>query len=260
MPEEYESWVDAQIFSEKASNMIANFKDALFSLDRTRNKTVLDNIWNQMNAVGLFFPQGLSLIYPCLSVQNYISVSGEDMDSLWHLEEAFNYAPQWSAYAMPGIDEESDSDAPWKKNALVKRSNKKSRLAIGNGSDSDSSMPGLQSVSNTSDDDDDDDDDDDSEVGSDDESDDDQVDYNTEEEDDNRDMLREAMDMAHEADWISGTDLSSEIDPFLQEDRKGNPFLKLLGSLRGKFYCIVVSTSIEHVGFLQDVCSHRTLN
>jgi hypothetical protein len=63
MPEEYESWVDAQIFSEKASNLIANFKDVLISLDRTRKKTVLDNIWNQMNAVGLFFSQGLSLIY-----------------------------------------------------------------------------------------------------------------------------------------------------------------------------------------------------
>lgn len=196
---------------------------------------------------------------PCFPVQNYISVSGEDMDSLWHLEEAFNYAPQWSSYAMPGISEESDSDAPWKKTALVKKSNKKSRLAITNGSDSDSSMPGLQSVSNTSDDDDDDDDDDDSESESDEESDDDQAGYNTEEEDENRDMLREAMDIAHEADWISGTDLPPEIDPFLQEDRKGNPFLKLLGSLRGRFYRIVVLTSTEHV-VLQVVCSHRTLN
>ncbi|KIM45307.1 hypothetical protein M413DRAFT_441989 [Hebeloma cylindrosporum] len=217
MPEEYESWVDAQIYSERASNMIANFKDVFISLDKTRNKTVLDNIWNQMNS-------------------NYISVCGEDMDSLWKLHEAFHYAPQWSSYAMPDISEESDSDTAWKKTALVKKSHKKSRLAITNGDDSDSSMPGLQSVSNTSDDDDDDDDDEDSEYESDEESDDDQAGYNTEEEDENRDMLREAMDMAHEADWLSGTDLPPEIDPFLQEDRKGNPFLKLLGSLRGRVF------------------------
>ena len=76
MPEEYESWVDAQIFSEKASNMIANFKDALFSLDRTRNKTVLDNIWNQMNAVGLFFPQGLSDLPMFLCAELYFSLWG----------------------------------------------------------------------------------------------------------------------------------------------------------------------------------------
>jgi len=174
------------------------------------------------------------------------------MDSLWHLEEAFNYAPQWSSYAMPGIDEESDSDAPWKKTALVKKGDKRSRLAITNRSDeSDSSMPGLQSVSNTSEDDDDDDDDDDYDdsKGSGEESEDDQAGYNTEEEDENRDMLREAMDMAHEADWISGADLPPEIDPFLQEDRKGNPFLKLLGSLRGRFYRIDVSTCTKYVGF-----------
>ena len=163
---------------------------------------------------------------------------------------------------MPGVDEESDSDAPWKMTALVKKGDKKkSRLAITSGSgDSDSSMPGLQSVSNTSgDDDDEDDDDDSSDYESDEESEDDQAGYNTEEEDDNRDMLREAMDIAHEADWMAGTDLPPEIDPFLQEDRKGNPFLKLLGSLRGQFCCMVVSRSTHHV-FLKVGCSHRVQN
>jgi hypothetical protein len=183
------------------------------------------------------------------------------MDLLWHLEEAFNYAPQWSCYSMPGINEESDSDSAWKMTALVKKGDKKSRLAITSGSgDSDSSMPGLQSVSNTSSEDDDEDDEDGSEYELDEESEDDQAGYNTEEEDDNRDMLREAMDIAHEADWMAGTDLPPEIDPFLHEDRKGNPFLKLLGSLRGRFCCVVASKFTQHVNFIKGGCSPRVQN
>jgi hypothetical protein len=56
--------------------------------------------------------------------------------------------------------------------------------------------------------------------------------YNTEEEDEMREFLREAMDTAHEADWLSGSNLPKEIDPFRGRSQ-GNPFLKLLGSLRG---------------------------
>lgn len=90
-------------------------------------------------------------------------------------------------------------------------------------------MPELQSASNSSESESD-------ETGTEGESDDDESDgdsdYDTEQEDEMREMLREAMDMAHEAGWF---DLANppEINPLLQEDRKGNPFLKLLGSLRG---------------------------
>jgi len=51
MPEVYEKWVDAQILSDKATNMSSNFKDMLFPIEKTRNKNVLDNIWKQINNV-----------------------------------------------------------------------------------------------------------------------------------------------------------------------------------------------------------------
>ena len=50
MPEEYENWVDAQIYSEKASNSI-NFKDLIFPLEKTRHQTVLDSMWKNINLV-----------------------------------------------------------------------------------------------------------------------------------------------------------------------------------------------------------------
>ena len=133
-----------------------------------------------------------------------------------------------------GKDLDNEDDPPAL--APVSSRNKPShRLAITRGDDSDNSadsMPELQSVSNTSENDDDDDDDDDDENhDGDDYSD---SGYDTEEEDERREMVKEAIFIAREGDFFdSGDNISSEIDPFLQEDRKGNPFLKLLGSLRG---------------------------
>ncbi|KAF8904426.1 hypothetical protein CPB84DRAFT_1727744 [Gymnopilus junonius] len=219
MPEDYEKWVDAQLYSEKASSLFASFKDIIFPLEKTRRQNVLDDMWKQIN-------------------RNYIAVSGEEIDFLWQLQDAFDYAPQWSASRLPDISEDSEDDELFPQRPRGKSGKKpKKRLAITNGdSDSNDSMPGLQSVSNTSDDDNFDTTDGDSE-SEEEESEDDDSGYNTEEEDEIRDMLREAMDAAHEADWFdSGTSAPEGIDPFAQEDRKGNPFLKLLGSLRGRMF------------------------
>ena len=58
--------------------------------------------------------------------------------------------------------------------------------------------------------------------------------YDTDEEDMLRDMLREAMDTAMATpDFFDTKNDAPEFDA-LAEERKGNPFLKLLGSLRGK--------------------------
>jgi hypothetical protein len=39
MPDEYETWVDAQLFSAKASQQYANYKDVIFPLERTTDQT-----------------------------------------------------------------------------------------------------------------------------------------------------------------------------------------------------------------------------
>jgi hypothetical protein len=153
------------------------------------------------------------------------------------LSENFNYAPQWTSYFIPTLSSlESDNNGP-PGLKMVKRKNTKttdnSNGAASSSLSCASDMPPLQPFSDTSAD---ESDDDDSLLGEkEDEGDEsDENGYNTEEEDEIRELVREAMDVAHEADWLSGADLPKEIDPFEQEDRKGNPFLQLLGSLRGQ--------------------------
>jgi hypothetical protein len=93
-------------------------------------------------------------------------------------------------------------------------------------------MPALQSISNSSEED----------YSSEEESDDEEdwesesEGYDEEQEDMLREMLREAMDAAHEVDWFEAAKKAEqdELDPLKSAERKGNPFMNLLGSLRGK--------------------------
>ncbi|KAF9478819.1 hypothetical protein BDN70DRAFT_879530 [Pholiota conissans] len=222
MPEEYENWIDAQLCSTKASDMFATFKDMIWPLEKARSKTVLDNMWKQIE-------------------RNYIAVSGSNLNALWNLEDAFNIAPQWSAFSIPKLTEDLEDEKNGRRALVKKKDNKAKLLAITNGgeADSDDSMPGLQSVSNSDEEDESEDDTESDEYESDEddyETDDDSG-YNTEEEDEIRDFLREAMDAAHETNWLeSEPDMPKEIDPLNAENIKGNPFLKLLGSLRGRMF------------------------
>ena len=137
---------------------------------------------------------------------------------------------------MPGLRKDFDDEESPPPSVPVSSRRKGLRplaIANGDGPDSADSMPDLQSVSDS----DDDDDDNDEEEEEDDENRD--VDdlgscYDAEDEDEIRGMVDEAKFIAREGDFFdTGDNIPSEIDPFLQEDRKGNPFLKLLGSLRG---------------------------
>lgn len=93
-------------------------------------------------------------------------------------------------------------------------------------------MPELQTVSNSSD-----------EYSSEDDSvsevdyldsDSDDSGYDTEEEAEIRELLREAMDVAHEKAWFNPIELNVEIKK-TNEAQDANPFLKLLSSLKGWF-------------------------
>jgi cobalamin biosynthesis protein CobT len=108
-------------------------------------------------------------------------------------------------------------------------------LNITFGEETDEDMPGLQEVSDTSDEEEytNSDDDTNSESG-DGESDSDE--YDTDQEDEIRDMLREAMDTAAATDWFDEAGADKDLDPFTDSDRKNNPFLKLLQSLRGRIF------------------------
>lgn len=147
---------------------------------------------------------------------------------------------------MPGLRTyDSDSDGEQPSMPLVKstgqkrtggKNKPKKLLAITDGhadDDDDGSMPELQTVSDSSGENDEDifisENDEEEESDEDDES-----DYDSEEEEVYRTMLREAMDTAMAIpEFFDPKSAVPEFDA-LAEERKGNPFLKLLGSLRGE--------------------------
>ncbi|KIK92133.1 hypothetical protein PAXRUDRAFT_830231 [Paxillus rubicundulus Ve08.2h10] len=235
MPEQYEMWLDAQIYSKRASESYVSFKDLISPLEKTKDRTVLDNMWRFINL-------------------NYKSTSNQSVDSLWQLDEALRRTPQWSSFYMPNLRTYAyDSDDQGMSNALVKstgpkrnetKKRQKKLLAITDGradddDDSNGSMPGLQSVSDSSDESDEDmfGPDNDAEFYEDDDSGyDDESDYDSEDEELYRSMLREAMDTAMAIpEFFDPKTAVPEFDA-LTEEGKGNPFLKLLGSLRGRMF------------------------
>jgi hypothetical protein len=179
----------------------------------------------------------ISFIYDTL--KNYQAVSGENIDTLWQLDDTKNRTPQWHSFYIPELaeDSENDSDHPPVLTTGKNKKNHRKLLAITNSAaeSSDDSMPGLQSVSNSSSEEHSDGESDSDNSGDDNEGyEDDDSGYDTEQEDEMRDMLRAAMDTAIEADFFNSVGAPPAIDPFLEE-RKSNPFLKVLGSLRGMF-------------------------
>lgn len=62
MPDEYEMWLDAQLFSAKASQQYTNYKDVIFPLERAKTKQTLDTMWRYVNLVrNPLPPRGLAL-------------------------------------------------------------------------------------------------------------------------------------------------------------------------------------------------------
>jgi hypothetical protein len=157
-----------------------------------------------------------------------------DVDTLWQLKGDRDRTPQWHPFDVPVNSD--DEEQPLK---AIKKQGKpgKTLLALKDHTDSDTdgSMPELQSVSNSSDvNDDDSNDGDDKDTEDDSEAEDsDDSGYNTDQEDELRGLWRDAMDIAHEADFFNSTNLTNQSPNLFAEERKGNPFLKLLGSLRG---------------------------
>ena len=115
----------------------------------------------------------------------------------------------------------------------VGKSGGKKRLAITSGDVSDGSMPSLQTVSDSSEDTGSMDESEGGEEFGEDESDDEDSDFDEEFEDHIRDMVREAMDIAQADPDFNDPRAQASVFEDMSADKKDNPFLKLLGSLRG---------------------------
>lgn len=168
---------------------------------------------------------------------------------MWQLDDLVYRKPSWHARKIKSKDDstpknadaDSDSDVPPGRSpssAKKKKSGSKKPLSImapGNESD-EGSMPSLQTISESSEAEDnefDDDDEEEEEEDSDEDSEDEDEHYDEDEEDHLREMLREAMDVATaDPDFYNPRREAADFRD-MAEDRKGNPFIKLLGSLRG---------------------------
>ena len=155
-------------------------------------------------------------------------MSGLDIDTLWDLQARFKErTPQFHGYFIPRADEEPDK-VP---GAFPSRSTRRVPGTAAVTDESDDEMPELQSVSQSED-----------ELGSygsgsesgDDHWDED--DWETEDEEEVNEHYREMMKVGMEhPDFLDPKVPIPEFDKYAEE-RKDNPFLKLLGSLRGIQY------------------------
>ncbi|KAI0093110.1 hypothetical protein BDY19DRAFT_989781 [Irpex rosettiformis] len=224
VPEDFEKWVDAQLFSERASREYSNFQNMLIPIDTELVKAhVVETIWKYVNL-------------------NYQGVCGLTVDTLWGLDDLKYRKPSWHA-RMKDSEKKTETDGPF--TSLMsggmnkaKSGNGKKTYAITDGHESECSMPSLMTISDSSEEMDDrsdssfDDSDEDEEEESEDEDD----HYDEDEEDHLREMLREAMDMAAaDPDFYNPR---SEAAYFKEaaEEKQGNAFIKLLGSLRGRMF------------------------
>ncbi|KAI6121718.1 hypothetical protein F5141DRAFT_1091865 [Pisolithus sp. B1] len=227
MPERYELWQDAQLYSKQASECYDSFKDIINPLGTTKDQAVLDQMWEVVDT-------------------NYSRVSDVSIDTLWQLDDAYRRTPQWSAHYTSDLatfvfeSEEDDavrslvkSKYP-RKNAAKKP--QKKVLAITDGRDDgvdNDSMPELQSVSDSSAETDEYTDSDEPEEVDDEDY---ESEYESEEEDVYRIMLREAMDAALAIPEFFDPNANVPDFETMAEEHKENPFLKLLSSLRGRMF------------------------
>ncbi|KZT29034.1 hypothetical protein NEOLEDRAFT_1154103 [Neolentinus lepideus HHB14362 ss-1] len=220
MPEEYEDWIDAQLFSDKAAKDLS-IRNHVFPLEKTRTKSGLEALWKTINA-------------------NYKAISGQDIDDLWNLAGEKKRTPRWHAYYMPSLREDDEGPGTVSRVRAGKGGKKPLALTagLGAGDESDSSMPSLQSVSDSEDEESEDEDeyeDESDEYDNDYETESEEDGYDTDEEEQARELLREAMDYAmRDPEFLNVKSPEAELN--LDEDVKGNPFLKLLGSLRGRLF------------------------
>ena len=159
-------------------------------------------------------------------------MSGLEIDTLWDLGAEFReQTPQFHGYYIPGADEEPER-VP---GAFPSRSLRQVPLETPVEDESDDEMPDLQSVSHSSED--------DRESGNEWGSGDDhwdEDDWDTEDDEGVNEYIREMMSIGMEhPDFLDPRTRIPEFDKYAEE-RKDNPFLKLLGSLRGDQLPLIV--------------------
>jgi hypothetical protein len=160
-------------------------------------------------------------------LQNYNSVCKTDVETLWGLQGALNRRPTWHLPPKKPQNQEGLRRLEFGAETDNKAMNDDDEKSA-------SSMPELQSISDDSEEDDEDDfesedEDTDSDYETEDEDD---EEYDSEDEDLLRDLEREAMAYATQIPDIFDGAPTDQLED-VPTDKKDNPFIKLLGNLRG---------------------------
>lgn len=192
--------------------MYRNWKDLVYPLEKTKEQSLLDDMWRLIDSVSLALSQERLVD----ASQNYRNVSGKGIDGLWSLTEELDVVPQWHAFYVHNLSEEFDSGNEVSKGDTKTIALRRKRSI--------SELPELLISSGSSNN-------EDSSDGDfpDDESDYDETSYDTDEEEEFHGLLRAAMEKVHDSARLdTGSNLLVRGD-----GDTDNPFMKVFGSLRG---------------------------
>ena len=107
LPEAYEEWIDAQLFSKEASDRWLTFADLIYPLDKTSKKSTLDMMWARIKQVSSRTRAAIRAML--MFRQNYKDVSGKVPDELWNVADIRRIKPSWHgpAKSRPGDDDDT---------------------------------------------------------------------------------------------------------------------------------------------------------
>lgn len=237
---EFVQWEEAQEKSIKAALEISPFVNQVFPITRLKSQMTLDKVWDKIEAVSADFVTIFMFYASHLIVcgkKNYLKESGKKIDALWQLVDVRHRIPHFTVLYVPPVVlsngiEHGNAEQPRKKPLAITQNGEEEY-------DSGDSMPGLLEVSDSEDEEVDDeyltdtDQDDDSDADDDDGFDE-EDDGDYEEEEDLRKQYRQAMNIFAEMPEIF--DLPPDSTDKYAKERKNNPFLNLLGKLRGAVF------------------------
>ncbi|KIM23269.1 hypothetical protein M408DRAFT_332459 [Serendipita vermifera MAFF 305830] len=237
--------------SLKASGKYDRWQARVYPLKKTKSPAQLEDLWRQVNTV-------------------YVDETGHSIDALWQLESERQAKPQYSTWFIPeevayGADIPSDSEDPKSftlpnaerrraekkrkdKSALVRQKKRfrkpdgpRPRKAITQDEEDDGSefegMPGLMSVSESSDDEFLDESSSEEEEEEEEEEEDDESEWEGREAETMRFLLSQAMDYQRRGGKLPPwTDASEDLSKEVPNSMKANPFMKMLRSFAGRMF------------------------
>ena len=258
---EFLAWEEAQSMSIAAAMQISSYVNLVNPLQNLTNATLLGKIWDHVNTVCCLNFFAMIRYRPDLwnYAKSYMNEAGQDIDSLWQLVNVRHRIPYFSTLYVPSSSSNEPRPLKQKKGSIRQRSGIPFRISYMDNDEEipDPTMPDLIVASDSEDerrrrDSSEDDDRDGSDIqsytsyASD-------RDYESDQSvEDNLETLHlKALEMYNQSSQVVVSDEHAS-------ERKNNPFLDLLGSLKGMLYAVYFRLLYPDC-VLQDVLSLQIL-